>query len=233
MGMSSEEALTYTENLYGIPDNVRTDIHNTGDLARYVALQVEAKYRDLQGMSPVNTDLTATDYASATIDHVMGKLVELDHTTATAVLNTIYTQTGMPSEAYVLTQGAHGLVGLAHGGSAAGMIVGPQQPVVIGEGLSREAVVPFDDFGDMTATIRNTGRASDFVRAAIAAGGDAPGMTAWAAATPAPGGAHSPLIVQLTVDRKVLAEVLVDPVSAGIIRNQKTGRRDLGVRRGR
>ena len=105
-----------------------------------------------------NTDGLAADVqrALAMLAGIPGALVMTPSGIATAQQNSIF-------------KAAHGAVGLAKGGSA-GMIVGPNQPVWIGEGLSREAVVPFDNFGDMVATIKNTGRASDFMRAAVAAG---------------------------------------------------------------
>lgn len=162
MGLNDEQTLTYIEDLLNIPAEARTDIHNTADLARYAALLVEQKYNDLNGMS-VDTPINATDNASPKIEDIRARLVLLTGQSWDVIVNAA--NNAAPY------YGAHGLVGLAHGGSA-GMIVGPNQPVVIGEGLSREAVVPFDNFGDMVATIRNTGRAGDFARAAAEAGGE-------------------------------------------------------------
>jgi len=229
MGLNDEQTLTYIEDLLGIPPDARTDIHNTADIARYEATLLEQKYNDLDGRT-VTTTAQLNDLASGPLAYLVATLNGLDGRTVSALVNTIYTQTGAPDSAYTLQQGAHGLVGLARGGSAAGLLVGPNQPVLIGEGLSHEAVVPYDNFGDMTATIRNTGRASDFVRAAIAAGGDAGGigMRPWAAAGSGGGGT----VVQIVVQGSVITErQLIDVVSDGLVRDQQSGRRDLGVRR--
>lgn len=95
--------------------------------------------------------------------------ISVDADAAMSKIQSLMYKYGALGGAHGLVGGAHGLVGLARGG--AGMIVGPRQPVIIGEGLSREAVVPFDNFGDMVSTIRNTGAASMFASAAAAAGG--------------------------------------------------------------
>lgn len=160
-GLSGDAALAYTEDILGIPPEARTDIHNTADLARYATLLLENKYNDINGRN-VNTTVTAdTSQAWAAVNSLEAALNRLRGIPA-----------GMPGPVGgpFASLGAHGLVGLARGG-VAGQIVGPHQPVVIGEGLSREAVVPFDNFGDMVATIAATGRAQDFVRASFAAAG--------------------------------------------------------------
>lgn len=167
-GLSGDAVLTYIEDILGIPPEARTDIHNTADIARYMAIQLEQKYNDLDGRT-VTTTAQLNDLASGPLSYLVSTLNGLDGRTVSALVNTIYSTTGAPDAAYTVAQGAHGLVGLARGG--AGMLVGPNRPVVIGEGISREAVVPYDNFGDAVATIKNSGQADTFLRASMAAGG--------------------------------------------------------------
>ena len=60
-GMTDQEALTYMEDLYGIPPDVRTDIHSTADLAR---LLVQGLHLDIDNV-PKNTDLNFTANTAA------------------------------------------------------------------------------------------------------------------------------------------------------------------------
>jgi len=49
MGYNDEQVLIYIEDLLGIPPEARTLIHNTADLAAYVADQLKIKYDQLDG----------------------------------------------------------------------------------------------------------------------------------------------------------------------------------------
>jgi hypothetical protein len=188
-------------------------------------------------------DVTLNDMITGGLAYIQANINSLHGTSVDLIVNERFNAStgqipGTEGQG-VYYPGAHGLVGLAHGGSA-GMIVGPNQPVVIGEGLSKEAVVPYDNFGDMVATIRNTGRAADFFRAAAAAGGipnlagptgssshDAAGIIPELVGAGVGGGGN------VTNDNRIVINVagsvvterqLVDIVQEGLLRNGRQGR---------
>jgi hypothetical protein len=154
---------TTADMLSGGSDHLLALYHNSdrslAAMAYGALMKLGAVRQGVEGL-PTTYTLTGTADVQAVLDavhSVEGAMAGLTGEQAIA-LGRVF---GMP--------GAHGLVGLAHGGS--GQIVGPNRPVVIGEGLSREAVVPFDNYGDTVQTIRNSGAAGVFARAARDAGG--------------------------------------------------------------
>jgi hypothetical protein len=195
------------------------------------AAQIQAYLDSLHGPPPV--PVTLADYISSTIPYIQANINSLHGTSVDLIVNERFNAStgqipGTEGQGVFYPGGAHGMVGLAHGGSA-GMIVGPNQPVVIGEGLSKEAVVPYDNFGDMVATIRNTGRAADFMRASIAAGA-VPKMFDQQSAKaggdmPAAGGGSNVTQIVINVAGSVVTErQLVDIVQEGLLRNGRQGR---------
>jgi hypothetical protein len=77
MGLNDEETLNYIEDLFGIPAEARTDIHNTADVARYVALVLESKYNDLDGRK-VTTHVEAdVSQAVGAVNDLVGRFADL------------------------------------------------------------------------------------------------------------------------------------------------------------
>lgn len=167
MGLNDEQTLTYIEDLLNIPPDQRTNIHNDADLKQVLVDNYHTAITNVPTFWPTTFGTNADDIAN----HVRDLTNTLLNVPREIPLHfgIGYSEGGPAVEHGAVGFGARGLVGLAHGG--AGMIVGPHQPVLIGEGLSREAVVPFTNFGDMVATIKNTGAASQFLAASLAAGG--------------------------------------------------------------
>jgi phage-related minor tail protein len=204
-GIAGDEALVYIEDLLGIPPEARTDIHNTADIAAFITQQLIDKYNAIDGRS-INTAVNVETSEAMNKLYAVIRLAQQVGTTVQGL--------GFANDP---TQAAHGLVALSRGGVAGQIVNGPRL-ALIGEGRSREAVVPFDNYGDTVATIRNTGAADLFAQAALAAGGSLP----FAAPRSTGGGDGSPVFhTTLVVQGDVHG---VDDLAAAF--NQMAAQRD-------